>query len=157
MKSKRQRDPWDEVGINYDICAVITTHERKVVWRVGNVEGIRRLKSDPGNNTDYSKFDVDGYPEKVHVDDPKAVFTVRWYRECDNQGRILSWYQNRGCRNRYFLPMFGEAALEPVVDIGNHWVLDSVQMKKVPDLCRVWEMASGNKAMIQKKFNDSQH
>lgn len=155
MKCKRQKDPWDEVGINYDICAVISVDGR-VVWRVGNVEGIRRLKSDPGNSTDYSKFGVDGYPEKVHVDDPRAVFTVRWYRECDDRGRILSGYQNRGCKNRYFLPMFGEAALEPVVDVGNHWVLDSVQMTKVPNLRRVWEMAHGNKGMIQQKFDDSQ-
>ena len=38
--------------------------------------------------------------------------------------------------------MLGEAALEPVVDVGNHWVLDSVQMKKVGTMQRVWEMFS---------------
>ena len=99
---------------------------------------------------------MDGYhPDKVHVDDAHAVFTVRWYRECDGSGRILSGYHNKGRKDRYYLPVLGEAALEPVVDVGNHWVLDSVQMAKVASLQRIWEMARGNKGMIQQKFNES--
>ena len=43
-----------------------------------------------------------------------------------------------------------------MVDVGNHWVLDSVQMTKVASLRRIWEMARGDKGMIQQKFNESQ-
>ena len=100
---------------------------------------------------------MDGYPDKVHVYDAHAVFTVRWCREYDGSGRILSGYQNKGFKGRYYLPVLGEAACawEPVVDVGNHWVLDSVQMTKVASLRRIWEMARGNKGMIQQKFNES--
>ena len=83
------------------------------------------------------------------------LWSVRWYCECDDSGRILSGSQNKGCKDRYYLPVLGEAALEPVVDVGNHWVLDSVQMTKVASLRRIWEMARGNKGMIQQKFNES--
>ena len=92
------------------------------------------------------------------MDDAHAVFTVRRYRGCDGSGRILSGYQNKGFKGRYYLPVLGEAACawEPVVDVGNHWVLDSVQMTKVASLRHIWEMAGGNKGMIQQKFSDSQ-
>ena len=88
---------------------------------------------------------MDGYPDKVHVDDAHAVFTVRWYRECDGSGRILSGYQNKGCKDRYYLPVLGEAALEPVVDVGNHWVLDSVQMAKVASLLVTAHLGDGER------------
>ena len=111
---------------------------KKKIWRVGNVEGIRLLKRDPGANAiDFSSFDVDGYPDEVSKDDKNAVFTVRWYRECKDDGTVLSSHQNPECNNRYFLPMCGDNALEPVVDVSNHQVIDSVQMAKVHTLPRV--------------------
>ena len=50
--------------------------------------------------------------------------------------------------------MCGGNALEPVVDVSNHQVIDSVQMAKVHTLPRVWEMADGNKEMIIEKFQE---
>ena len=33
----------------------------------------------------------------VHVDDPKGMFILRWYKEVDKNGKELSGYQNREC------------------------------------------------------------
>ena len=103
-----------------------------------------------------TSLDVDGYPDTVSVDDPKAICTVRWYRECTNEGAVLEGYQNSQCKNRYVLPMFGEHANAPVVDVSNHHVIDSVEMKKVPSMARVWEMTKGNKQMISRKLKEIQ-
>ena len=46
----------------------------------------------------------------VHVDDPKAMFLLRWYQEVDANGTVFKdkngteMYQNRGCKG-YYLPL----------------------------------------------------
>ena len=62
-------------------------------------------------------------------------------------------WQNPQCESRYYLPMHGHHADEPVTDVSNTNVLDSVEMVKVESLARVWEMKPGNKIMIENKFN----
>ena len=44
----------------------------------------------------------------------------------------------------------------PVVDVSNHHVIDSLEMKKVPFMAHVWEMAKGNKQMISRKLKEIQ-
>ena len=58
-------------------------------------------------------MDADERPLKgVHVDDPKAMFLLRWYQEVDanctvfkdKNGTEMYSYQNRGCKG-YYLPL----------------------------------------------------
>ena len=65
----------------------------------------------------------------VSVDDPKAVFLIQWYQECDDDGLVLTGFQHPCHGFKYHLPMFGDA-LEHVVEVSNHVVLESVEMEK---------------------------
>ena len=140
-KKRDKRGVWDVVMIHYDVAVALNVIVRvnrrlvrKQVWRIGNVEGIRLLKQDPKGKDgeipeDLSSFETDSHPDMVSVDDPKAVFLVRWYHECDDDAKVLSDFQDprHGCK--YQLPMFGDA-MEPVVEVSNHTVIESVEMVK---------------------------
>jgi hypothetical protein len=96
----------DVVMNRYDIAVAMDVPMRqgrrlvdKKVWRIGNVEGIRVLKKDPRNKDgevaeDLSSFETESHPPHVSVDDPRAVFLVRWYKECDDDGHVLDGFQH---------------------------------------------------------------
>jgi hypothetical protein len=172
---RRDRDVWDVVRINYDVAVLVEIEQmvqrRKVkrsVWRVGNVENIKLLSSDPKMSKDLSGFEVASEPCEVSVDDPKAVFSIRWYLECSDDGVILPGFQNSDhvaaplcectdveCHEHglcYYLPMSNSLECEPVTEISNNAVIDSVQMSKIDGLSRVWKLACGNKQLVMDKF-----
>ena len=52
-------------------------------------------------------LDADERPIKgAHIDDPKAMFLLRWYQEVDANSKTLidPPYQNKGCK-AYYLPL----------------------------------------------------
>ena len=162
-KKRDKRGVWDVVMIHYDVAVALNVNVmvnrrlvRKQVWRLGNVEGIRLLKQDPKRKDgeipeDLSGLETDSHPDMVSVDDPKAVFLVRWYHECDDDAKVLSGFQNprHGCK--YQLPIFGDA-MEPVVEVSNHTVIESVEMVKDSSEQSVWLLKPENKEMIEEKF-----
>jgi hypothetical protein len=89
----RETDVWDFVSINSDvaICLVVGG---EFVWRLANVEGIRRLKVEPEPNTSLAGCETECYPSKVLLNDAKCAFHVRYYRECSVDGDILEGFQN---------------------------------------------------------------
>jgi hypothetical protein len=89
----REMDVWDFVSINPDVVVCTNVGNAKV-WRVANVEGIRRLKSEPQPNANLSACETDCYPSKILLYDLNAAFHVRWYRECSQGGDILPGFQN---------------------------------------------------------------
>jgi len=98
--------------------------------------------------------ETESYPRMVSVDDPKAVFAVRWYRECDDGANILDGYQHPAGGVKFYLPMQGDSVAEPVVEITNHSVIESVQMKKDESRRGVWLLDPENRELIEEKFNE---
>jgi hypothetical protein len=43
---------------------------------------------------------------------------------------------------------------EPVTEVSNNAVIDSVQMAKLNGLSRVWKLGCGNKELVMNKFGD---
>ena len=80
-----------------------------------------------------ASLDADERPLKgVHVDDPKAMFLLRWYQEVDANGTVFKdtngteTYQNRGCKG-YYLPLDnGSYAFEWT---SMHQVMTAVHLK----------------------------
>jgi hypothetical protein len=86
-------DVWDFVLINSDV-AICLQVGGELVWRLANVEGIRRLKVEPKSNTSLASCETECYPSKVLLNDAKCAFHVRYYRECSVDGDILQGFQN---------------------------------------------------------------
>ena len=150
--------------LNYDVAVQLEVEVQqgrrtraKKVRRIGNVEGIRVLKKNPGKGDivreNLGGEETESYPRMVSVDDPKAVFAVRWYRECDDSGIVLDGYQHPAGGVKFFLPMQGDPVAEPVVEVTNHSVIESVQMAKDESQRGLWLLDSENKELIEGKFN----
>ena len=92
-ETTRDMDEWDFIALNSDV-AVCLDVEGTWAWRIANVEGIRRLKSEPSANAKLSAMETDTFPHKVSVHDMRASFCVRWYRECELDGMVLPGFQN---------------------------------------------------------------
>ena len=162
-KKRNKRGVWDVVMVHYDVAVALDVQVRvnrrnvsKKVWRLGNVEGIRVLKKDPEGKDgkvpeDLSAFETDTHPGMVSVDAPKAVFLIRWYQECDDDGLVLTGFQHPCHGFKYHLPIFCNA-LEPVVEVSNHFVLESIEMEKDSNSQSVWVLKSENKELITTKF-----
>ena len=89
----RDMDVWDFISINSDVAICLVVHG-KYVWRLGNVENIRKLKIVPKPNTNLSGCETESYPPKVLLNDEKCAFHVRYYRECSVHADILDGFQN---------------------------------------------------------------
>jgi hypothetical protein len=129
----RHIDEWDFVSIASDIVALFEVSGVKM-WRVGNVEGIRKLKKEPEPNTDLSTCESESFPAKVAVLDNKAAFFVRWYRPCTSDGTPTAgtdtlphsclWNAKGKCKDICTLhkePSCNKCCLEP--HDGRHFVL----------------------------------
>jgi hypothetical protein len=86
-EDNRHMDIWDFICINSDVVACFVVDGIKI-WRIGNVEGIRKLKSEPKADTDLAACEVHSYPLKIAVTDQSAAFFVRWYRPCSVNGQV---------------------------------------------------------------------
>ena len=91
-------------------------------------------------------------PKSLSIHDPAAVFTLRWYHECNSRGDALSGFQNRACKGWFYLPTSGEQCAEPVELVSNHAVIESIKMSKVLGHIGVWEAEPDHLDCIKKKF-----
>ena len=161
------KDGWHVLRLNHDIAVMLYVPETtgtgkkkkttwKYVWRLGNVVGLRRLKvnaSERATEAQLAGAEVLAMnPAQLSIQDPAAVFTVRWYHECNSRGDILHGFQNRACKELFCLPTAGECHAEPVELVSNHAVIESVQMQKVRGHIGVWEADVDHIKCIKKKF-----
>jgi len=161
------KDGWHVLRLNHDIAAMLYVPETtgtgkkkktiwKYVWRLGNVVGLRRLKSNPSERATEAQLAgaevLVMNPAELSIQDPAAVFTVRWYHECNSRGDILQGFQNRACKEWFHLPTAGECHAEPVELLANHAVIESVQMQKVRGHIGIWEADADHIKCIKKKF-----
>ena len=113
------------------------------MWRLGNIVGLRRLKSNPSSTATEAQLRAADVlvmnPKELSIQDPAAVFSVRWYHECNEHGEVLSGFQNRACVQWFYLPTNGEAHAEPVELVSNHAVIEALQMRKVTGHRGVWD------------------
>jgi hypothetical protein len=91
--AQRDEDDWDFIHVAADVAVLIRV-DGVLSWRLGNVEGIRTLKSEPTEKTQLDSCETLSHPTKVQVNDLKAAFQVRWFKECDPDGNVLDGVQN---------------------------------------------------------------
>ena len=121
----------------------------------GNVDEKRAVGS--GSGSYLASLDADERPLKgVHVDDPKAMFLLRWYQEVDANGTVFKdtngteTYQNRGCKG-YYLPLDnGSYAFEWT---SMHQVMTAVHLKPHSSKSRTFTLPAGDKKTVTEAFN----
>ena len=130
-------------GLDDDIAVLFTLGDGSKVWALGNVEAVAVARGNVdekravgrGSGSYLASLDADERPLKgVHVDDPKAMFLLRWYQEVDADGTVFKdtngteTYQNRGCKG-YYLPLDnGSYAFEWT---SMHQVMTAVHLKVI--------------------------
>ena len=77
------------------------------------------------------------YPKEISIQDEKPAFTLRWYHESNPPREVLTGFQNRACKNGFYLR--GELYAEPVELVSNLRVIEAVAMQKVLGHVGVWE------------------
>ena len=93
-------------------------------------------------------LDKDQRPVKgVHVDDPKAVFLLRWYQPTDAKGTVLpdddAYKHPKGCK--YYLPLDnGGYAFDWM---SNYQVICGVNLKPT-DKNRLFSLPAGDKKTV---------
>ena len=93
-----------------------------------------------------SLVDKDERPVKgVHLDDPKAVFLLRWYQEMDAKGNILKGYQQRGCQS-YYLPL--DNGGYPFEWTSNLQAICPVELNPLPNKNRTYKLQPNSKKMV---------
>ena len=161
------KDGYHELRLNHDVAVMLEVQvvtgtgrkkkkEWKHVWRLGNIVGMRVLKSKPKEKATESQLAAAEIfnlrPQSVSIQDPAAVFTVRWYHECNGHGDVLQGFQNKECKGLFYLPTAGEAFAEPVELVSNHAVLESVKMQKVLGHIGVWAAKPDHLTCVRAKF-----
>ena len=104
-------------------------------------------------------MDADERPLKgVHVDDPKAMFLLRWYQEVDADGTVFKdtngteTYQNRGCKG-YYLPLDnGSYAFEWT---SMHQVMTAVHLKPHSSKSRTFTLPAGDKKTVNEALRSA--
>ena len=159
------KDGWHVLSLNHDVAVmmqveIVTGTGRKqkktwkYVWRLGNIVGIRQLKEKPRDTaTQLGAAEVAILnPKEISIQDPKAVFTLRWYHESNQHGNVLTGFQNRGCTTWFYLPTSGENYVEPVELVSNLRVIEAVQMQKVLGHVGVWEANADHIKCVKDEF-----
>ena len=74
-------------------------------------------------------------PTGVHINDPKGMFILRWYKEVDLHGNALSGHQNKDCV-AYKLTLDNDG--EPFRWTSNVQLISKVYLKKLMDQPRTY-------------------
>ena len=93
-------------------------------------------------------LDKDYKPHGAYINDPKALFIFRWYKEVDASGRELSGYQNKECKG-YKLMLDNDGA--PFVYTSNLQVISKVYLKKLLAWARTFSLNRSDATMVKKK------
>ena len=167
QNAQEQKDGYHVVCINHDIAVMMNVDvvsgtgrqrkkQTKSVWRLANIVAMRQLKTAPSakaTETQLAAAEVAVHnPKELSIQDPKAVFTLRYYHECNRHGDILAGCQNRQCKTWFHLPTGGEIHAEPVELVSNHATLETVKMQKVLGHLGVWEANADHLDCVKKKF-----
>jgi|EP00966_Prymnesium_polylepis_P161174 hypothetical protein len=88
----------DYITDDDDLAVLFQLTDGTKVWVIGNVEAVAvargsvdKSRAVGPNAASYLRgLDADERPIKgVHVDDPKAMFLLRWYQEVDAKGKVF--------------------------------------------------------------------
>ena len=118
------------------------TGSTKKAWILGNIEEVATVRGTLDERralaTDSARYlqgldrilplDKD-YRPRVHIDDPNGVFILRWYREVDRRGNLLTGYQNKACAGYRLMEDNDE---EPFFWTANVQVISKVYLAKHP-------------------------
>ena len=99
------------------------------------------------------------YPGQVSIHDEKAVFTLRMYRECDNEGQVLPAGVNHEVCSSNAPYLFHLTAGDTHVE-GGGWVqasaiLTSVRMLKDHESMRNWKMHPDDMQLVLPLFEEA--
>ena len=95
-----------------DVAVLFTAADGSKYWVLGNIEevavargSVDAKKAVGANGGSYLLgLDKDYRATGVFVNDPKAIFVLRWYREVDSKGEYFkSGFQHKSCKG-YKLP-----------------------------------------------------
>ena len=137
-----------------DVAFLFTDDSGKRVFAIGNVEAVAVVRGSvdraraigPRAATYLGPLDKDERPVKgVHLDDPKAVFLLRWYQEMDARGNILKGYQQRGCQS-YYLPL--DNGGYPFEWTSNLQAICPVELNPLPNKNRTYKLQPNSKKMV---------
>ena len=150
-----------------DIAVLFTLGDGSKVWALGNVEAVAVARGNvdekravgSGSGSYLASLDADERPLKgVHVDDPKAMFLLRWYQEVDADGTVFKdtngteTYQNRGCKG-YYLPLDnGSYAFEWT---SMHQVMTAVHLKPHSSKSRTFTLPAGDKKTVNEALRSA--
>ena len=150
-----------DMAVMLEVQVVVGTGRRarkewKHVWRLCNIVGMRVLKEKLSASASEQVLATAEIlklnPNEVSIEDPAAVFTVRWYHECNAYGDVLPGFQNRACKGLFHLPTSGELHAEPIELVSNHAVLEAVQMQKAMGHIGIWEANQNHLACVKEQF-----
>ena len=85
-------------------------------------------------------------PTGVHIDDPKGMFILRWYKEVDLHGNALSGHQNKDCV-AYKLTLDNDG--EPFRWTSNVQLISKVYLKKLTDQPRTYTLNKKDTKMVR--------
>ena len=155
-----ERSKWQHYEYNDDVAVLIRVGD-ETMWKIGNIEQIgylqRTLPEDASQERILNNFHKsEPFPKRVSIHDQKAVFTLRMYRECDNDGNVLPARINHAeCINTpqfvFHLPV-GETSLEPMSWVLSNDVLTGVRMLKDPLQQRVWKMNASDRNLMMRLY-----
>ena len=151
----------DYITDDDDLAVLFTLGNGSHVWVLGNVEAVAvargtvdKARAVGTNAASYLRgLDADERPIKgVHINDPKAMFLLRWYQEVDSKGKVfmgrdrMPTYQNKGCKS-YYLPL--DNGCFPFEWTSNLQVITAVHLKPLKTKNRMYTMPAADKQTIE--------
>jgi hypothetical protein len=151
----------DYITDDDDLAVLFTLGNGSHVWVLGNVEAVAvargtvdKARAVGTNAASYLRgLDADERPIKgVHINDPKAMFLLRWYQEVDSKGKVfmgrdrMPTYQNKGCKS-YYLPL--DNGCFPFEWTSNLQVITAVHLKPLKTKNRMYTMPAADKQTVE--------
>ena len=154
----------DYITDDDDLAVLFTLSGGSKVWLLGNVEAVAVARGTVDKARAVGQhaasyllgLDADERPIKgVHVDDPKAMFLLRWYQEVDANGKVfvgrdkVPTYQNKGCKG-YYLPLDNGGF--PFEWTSNLQVITAVHLKPLKTKNRMYTIPAADKRTIEESM-----
>jgi hypothetical protein len=126
----------------------------KTFWCLGHIEEIVAARSAVPVGKCSADLEVVAstadHQTKVDMDDPHAMYQLRWFQEVNAKGKVIPGYGNPGCK-AYHLPLNnGGLAFEWTA---NHQVICPVTLKRADDGSRTWTVRKEELNMIVAKLS----
>ena len=121
-------------------------------WEVGNVQGIALLAAEPtddGKTLAVLARAQKKYVHSVPINDRRAVFLCKYYKESKRTGQELQSFQNRGCL--YKLPLDSDV---PYFWVSRKDVMSAVRMPRVTGAFRLRSMKPCDLTLTKDLFSN---